>query len=109
MMSDEERENAHAQREPLRNENGDGKQIWYWEDAVRSQCGRARKWRYEVQRGDSVRETGTCPQGYKWWEMTISGTPTQISSYRSGCSCWSTIDRTLTPDPRQTYGLNSPN
>jgi hypothetical protein len=56
-----------------------GKQLWYWEDAVGSQCGRARKWRYEVQQGDSVREMGTCPQGYAWSEMTISGTPTQIS------------------------------
>jgi hypothetical protein len=59
----------------------DGKQIWYWEDKVGSQCGTDRKWRYEVQIGDTVnKEAGTCPDGKKWAEMTISplGNPVKI-------------------------------
>lgn len=56
-----------------------GKQVWYWEDAAGSQCGRDRKWRYEVQAGDQVRpDAGQCPQGYPWVELTISGVPTRV-------------------------------
>lgn len=56
-----------------------GKQIWYWKDSAGSQCGQARKWRYEVQVGDLVRpDQGVCPQGYPWQEVEISGTPTQV-------------------------------
>lgn len=58
----------------------DGKQVWYWEDSAGSQCGRERKWRYEVKAGDTVKpEAGTCEQGYKWVEMDISGTPVKVT------------------------------
>ncbi|PUB13712.1 hypothetical protein DFP92_107173 [Yoonia sediminilitoris] len=63
----------------MKTENG--KQVWYWTDKVGSQCGSDRKWRYEVQVGDSVRrDAGTCPDGSKWAEMTISalGNPVQV-------------------------------
>ncbi len=56
-----------------------GKAVWYWEDKVGSQCGRERKWRYEVQVGDIVNpEAGTCPSGDKWCEMEISGQPAKV-------------------------------
>ncbi|MGU3543375.1 hypothetical protein [Methylobacterium sp. A52T] len=56
-----------------------GKQVWYWQDSVGSQCGRDRKWRYEVQAGDTVQpDLGQCPQGYAWQEVTISGRPVQV-------------------------------
>lgn len=62
----------------FRKANEAGKEVWYWEDEAGSQCGRKRKWKYEVQRGDSVREAGDCPQGYKYFEFEITGTPTRI-------------------------------
>lgn len=53
--------------------------VWYWEDKVGSQCGRERKWRYEVQKGDSVNiEAGVCPSGDTWSEMEISGAPKKV-------------------------------
>lgn len=56
-----------------------GKPVWYWESAPGSQCGRTIKWKYEVQHGDIVDENaGTCPQGYKWANMTVFGDPQKI-------------------------------
>ena len=58
-----------------------GKEIWYWENKVGSQCGTDRRWRYEVQIGDIVNTVaGTCLDGKKWAKMTISvlGNPVKI-------------------------------
>ena len=56
-----------------------GKPMWFWEDEPGSQCGRTRKWKYEVQRGDSFVEAGTCPQGYTFWTIEYFGTPERLA------------------------------
>lgn len=44
-----------------------GKQVWYRQNSPGTQCGTDRKWRYEVNVGDTVnQEAGICPNGKKW-------------------------------------------
>lgn len=57
----------------------DGEETWFWEDEAGSMCGRKRKWRYKVQAGDSYKEAGMCPQGYKHYEIEIRGTPERVT------------------------------
>jgi hypothetical protein len=55
-----------------------GVETWTWEDEPGSMCGRSRRWTYKVQIGDTHREAGTCPQGYKYFELEIGGTPERL-------------------------------
>jgi hypothetical protein len=68
------REGNHFERRKI-----DEKETWFWEDEAGSQCGRSRKWKYDVQVGDSYAEAGTCPQNYTFFSIPYSGTPEQIS------------------------------
>jgi hypothetical protein len=46
--------------------------IWHWQSTPGSQCGTTQNWQYHVQPGDTVRNAGTCPQGYPWVEMQLN-------------------------------------
>ena len=58
--------------------NENGTEYWYWEDKKGSYSGRDRKWKYKVKVGDTFVEKGSCPQGYKYYQIKYSGQPEQL-------------------------------